>query len=105
MVRWVRCGRWIALGFVALVAVANVAILAASRVMALTTDAVRPAVEVDGVTHLRVVDERVWRGARPSEAGYRTLDGRPMYRRQAELQFSTWHDGAALPPADELDEV
>jgi protein tyrosine phosphatase (PTP) superfamily phosphohydrolase (DUF442 family) len=73
MVRWVRCGRWIALGFVALVAVANVAILAASRVMALTTDAVRPAVEVDGVTHLRVVDERVWRGARPSEAGYRTL--------------------------------
>ena len=38
-------------------------------------------------------------------AGLRTLDGRPMYRRQAELQFSTWHDGAALPKPEELDEI
>ncbi|MGE3850689.1 MAG: hypothetical protein AB7K09_03015, partial [Planctomycetota bacterium] len=38
-------------------------------------------------------------------AGLRTLDGRPMYRRQAELQFAAWHDGAAMPGPDELDEV
>jgi protein-tyrosine phosphatase len=73
MVRWVRHGRWVAFGFVAVVASSNLAILAASRVVALTTESARPAAQVDGVTHLRVVDEKVWRGARPSEAGYRTL--------------------------------
>jgi protein-tyrosine phosphatase len=48
-------------------------ILAASRVMALTTEAARPGAAVDGVTHLRVVDDKVWRGARPSQSGYETL--------------------------------
>jgi protein tyrosine phosphatase (PTP) superfamily phosphohydrolase (DUF442 family) len=34
---------------------------------------VRPDAEVVGVTHLRLVDDKVWRGAAPSRAGYRTL--------------------------------
>ncbi|HWC66844.1 MAG TPA: dual specificity protein phosphatase family protein [Acidimicrobiales bacterium] len=73
MLRWVRCGRWVAFGFVAVIALSNLAIFAVSRVMALTTESVRPDAEVVGVTHLRLVDDKVWRGAAPSRAGYRTL--------------------------------
>jgi protein-tyrosine phosphatase len=61
------------LGLVAAIASVNLMILATSRVMALTTDAARPDAVVEGVSHLRAVDGKVWRGARPSEGGYETL--------------------------------
>lgn len=60
-------------GLVAAIASANLMILAASRVMAMTTDAARPDAAVEGITHLRVVDGKVWRGARPSSDAYQML--------------------------------
>jgi protein-tyrosine phosphatase len=73
MVRWLSGGRWVAFGFVAVLVLSNLAIFVASRVMAVTTSAARPDAVIEGVSHLRVVDDQVWRGARPTQDGYRTL--------------------------------
>lgn len=56
---------------VALVALGNVAIVSASWVARRRRD--EPEPELPGVPKLRVVDDRVWRGAAPTEQGYRSL--------------------------------
>jgi protein tyrosine phosphatase (PTP) superfamily phosphohydrolase (DUF442 family) len=53
--------------------VGNLLILGSSGLMQIAgPDGVRPA-DVEGVDHLRVVDDRLWRGGEPSDEGYRSL--------------------------------
>ena len=71
-----RVGRVVArsaLGLVAALLLANLAILGTS--LALQAAAADPAITAEGVHNLRVVDDRVLRGAAPSASGYRTLAG------------------------------
>jgi protein tyrosine phosphatase (PTP) superfamily phosphohydrolase (DUF442 family) len=58
-------------GLVALVAVANIAIAGASVVARHLRDGSAPTLA--GVAKVRVVDDRVWRGAAPTAQGYRSL--------------------------------
>jgi protein tyrosine phosphatase (PTP) superfamily phosphohydrolase (DUF442 family) len=62
-----------ALGLALYLVVGNLLILGASGLMQLAgPDGVRPA-NVEGVDHLRVVDDRLWRGGEPTEEGYQSL--------------------------------
>ena len=70
-----RCARW-AVALVGLAIglqlVGNTAILAtslAARALSLPT----VTLEAEGISNFRVVDDQVWRGAAPTEAGYRWL--------------------------------
>lgn len=67
-----RVIKYVALGLAGFLLVGNLLILAAS---AWATDAVSgdTSVAVSGVENFRVVDERVWRGGAPTDAGYRSL--------------------------------
>jgi protein tyrosine phosphatase (PTP) superfamily phosphohydrolase (DUF442 family) len=69
MLRWFRRGL---LAVAAVVLFGNIAIfgLSAFAQMTVSTTSVKG---VDGVGHLRAVDEKVWRGANPSRDGYRAL--------------------------------
>jgi protein-tyrosine phosphatase len=70
MLKWVRR---VALGVAVAVVLGNLAIFTASRVMAVTSSAPRPAAAIEGVRHLRVVDQQLWRGSAPSREGYHSL--------------------------------
>ena len=59
-------------GFVAFLVVGNLAILAASMWARETTGEVKPTT-IAGIENLRVVDDKVWRGAAPTTDGYRNL--------------------------------
>lgn len=62
----------VVLALVGFLAVGNLVILALSAwARAIEPENVVPPVE--GVANLRVVDDRLWRGAAPSEGGYRSL--------------------------------
>lgn len=69
MLRWFRRGL---LAVAAVVLFGNLAIfgLSAFAQMTVSTTSVEG---VDGVGHLRAVDEQLWRGANPSREGYRAL--------------------------------
>src|SRR5438552_16380273 len=71
----VRVGlRLVLAAFVAFMVAGNVFIAGASVWAKETTRAVREStLHVEGVPNLRRVDERVWRGAAPSMAGYERL--------------------------------
>lgn len=73
-VRWVIVGGVVA-GFAYFVfwVVGTVAILGASAVARMGVAAPPSAPAPDGVGNFRVVDDRVWRGAAPSDQGYRSL--------------------------------
>lgn len=59
-------------GMVGFLLIGNLAILAASVWARQTTATVAPAA-VPGVENLTVVDDRLWRGAAPTQEGYRAL--------------------------------
>jgi protein-tyrosine phosphatase len=60
-------------GALAFLIVGNLAIVGASRWMAMAQPAYAVPVSVDGVKHLAAVDGRLWRGAAPSRDGYASL--------------------------------
>lgn len=62
-----------AAGAVAFLVLGNLAILAASYWARGTTAEVKPPAAIEGVDNLRVVDNKVWRGAAPTATGYRNL--------------------------------
>lgn len=62
-------------GFVAFLVVGNLAMLALST-WAKGSTAVEKVYDVEGVKNLQAVDDRLWRGAAPSTAGYQALADR-----------------------------
>ena len=73
--RFRTVSRWVLRGTLAVVAVlaaGNVTILLAHG-YAYATGSVDAPTEIDGLHNLRVVDDRVWRGRAPDEAGYKGL--------------------------------
>jgi protein tyrosine phosphatase (PTP) superfamily phosphohydrolase (DUF442 family) len=60
-------------GALVFLVVGNLAIVGASRWMAMAQPAYAVPVSVDGVKHLVAVDGRLWRGAAPSHDGYASL--------------------------------
>jgi hypothetical protein len=60
--------------------VGNLAILVASKWARSTTSVIRIEA-IDGIDNLEAVDAKLWRGAAPSEEGYRNL--RPGPRRSS----------------------
>ena len=69
------CAR-ILIGFVLFMVIGNAAIVGV-HLWAQKTAAARPGVAAPkGVHNFQVVDEKVWRGSRPTLAGYRSLIGR-----------------------------
>lgn len=58
---------------VGLLVLGNAGIAAAVPVTRMEVDAVRPDADVEGIHHLRVVDDRVWRGDAPGRQGYAAL--------------------------------
>jgi protein-tyrosine phosphatase len=66
------CLRRSALAIAAVIVFGNLAIFGVSAFAQMTIDT--PRVEgVEGIKHLRVVDDKVWRGSNPSRDGYRAL--------------------------------
>lgn len=61
------------LGGVVVLLAGNLVILGASWVLQWRAGEAPPVADVEGVDNLRAVDEQVWRGARPSPAGYEQL--------------------------------
>jgi hypothetical protein len=73
--RWRTVSRWVlraTLAVVAVLAAGNATILLAHG-YAYATGRVDAPAEITGLHNLRVVDEQVWRGRAPDEAGYRGL--------------------------------
>ena len=61
------------LGFGCFLLVGNLAIIGTSLVLQWRQAEAAPVPHIDGVSKLRAVDDRVWRGAHPAERGYRQL--------------------------------
>lgn len=68
--RWRRLAAWAVVGAVAFFLVPNLVMIGAS---ALARRGAPPAVDVVGVRNFAQADDRLWRGAAPSRAGYRSL--------------------------------
>lgn len=60
-------------GAVVFLVLGNLAILAASLWARGTADTATPPAKIDGIEHLRAVDDKVWRGAAPTAEGYLNL--------------------------------
>lgn len=63
----------VAVGFGCFLLVGNVAILGSSLLLQWRDGIGAPVPALDGVPNLRAVDAKVWRGAHPSDEGYRQL--------------------------------
>jgi protein tyrosine phosphatase (PTP) superfamily phosphohydrolase (DUF442 family) len=92
--RTFRWARRLLVAFVAFLVVGNLLIFGSSLVFQLFgPDGTRPE-GVVGIDHLRVVDDRVWRGGAPTPEGYQSL---------AAHGVTTIVDLRAGAPAEELD--
>ncbi len=72
--RAVRRTLWMLVGFVMIIATGNLGIAAAYGLVQLK--AAEDGLDIPGVGHERVVDERLWRGDGPERRGYRELAAR-----------------------------
>ena len=70
----VRRALWVLVGLVVILAAGNVGIAAAYGLVQLTAS--EDGLDIPGVGHERVVDERLWRGDGPERRGYRELAAR-----------------------------
>ena len=93
-----RRSLWLLVGFVVILAAGNLGIAAAYGLVQLTAS--EDGLDIPGVGHERVVDERLWRGSGPERRGYRELAARGV-RTVVDLRAERELD----VPEDLLDEL